>query len=267
MPRRKATPAIALNLLGDPHIRHGLADGKTVYAIEDVLSVLLETAHPADAWAGLKRREPALALLEEWADFDTDAGDTESLRAVDAAGLFRLAQSLPSSRAERLKKWLAESGVQRLEELDNPEAVLARVRQAYEQRGYSPRWVDKRLRGVSTRHEITSEWARRGATSSDDYRALTNALIEGAFGRDVEAMRAAKGLTGTPVTLRDAMSDFELVLTTLAETAAVELHRARDSRGVAELLEDVRHAGHSAALARNALAGLSTAPRASASAA
>ncbi|HYE18819.1 MAG TPA: hypothetical protein VEA69_10265 [Tepidisphaeraceae bacterium] len=267
MPRRKTTPTIALNLLGDPHIRHGLADGKTVYAIEDVLTVLLETAHPAEAWADLKRREPALALLEEWADFETDAGDAESLRAVDAAGLFRVAQSLPSPRAERLKKWLAESGVQRLEDLENPEAVLARVRQAYEQRGYSARWVDKRLRGVSTRHEVTSEWARRGATASDDYRALTNVLIEGAFGMDVESMRASKGLTGTPTTLRDAMTDFELVLTTLAETAAVELHRARDSRGLPELLEDARDAGRSAGLARNALAGLSTTPRHNASAA
>jgi hypothetical protein len=106
------------------------------------------------------------------------------------------------------------------------------------------------LRGVSARHELTSEWARRGASDSEQYRALTNALMEGAFGMDVESLRRYKNLQRTTQNLRDYMSDLELVLTSLGETAAVALHRNRGSNGFDELVADAREAGRIAGVAR-----------------
>jgi hypothetical protein len=143
-----------------------------------------------------------------------------------------------------------ESAERRLEEQENPELAVLRLRRSYMDEGYSPRWIDKRLRGVSTRQELTSEWARRGASESEQYRALTNAIMEGVFGMDVEHMRRYKNLTGTNRNLRDHMSDLELVLVALGETSAVTLGRNRGSHGVEELLADARDAGRIAGSAR-----------------
>jgi hypothetical protein len=138
----------------------------------------------------------------------------------------------------------------RQEELDDPELTLVRVRRAYEDQGYSPKWIEKRLRGISARQEVTREWARRGAADSEQYRGLTNAVMEGAFGMDVESLRRYKNLQRPAQNLRDYMNDLELVLTSLAETAAVALHRNRASAGFEELLDDAREAGQVAGAAR-----------------
>jgi hypothetical protein len=134
--------------------------------------------------------------------------------------------------------------------LENPELVLARMRKAYEERGYSPRWIDKRLRGVSARQEVTGEWRRRGVEQGEQYRALTNAIMEGVFGMDVERLRRYKNLQRPTQNLRDYMSDLELVLTSLAETAAVALHRSRASHGFEDLFDDAAEAGLIAGAAR-----------------
>jgi hypothetical protein len=208
------------------------------------VQVLTETEHPDEYWADLKAREPALARLAESVEFQVDEdGRTVTTDALDLEGVLRLIQSIPSPRAERIKRWMAESARQRIEEAENPELALVRARKLYEQRGYSRRWIDKRLRGVSARHELTAEWFRRGARESEQYRALTNELIRSAFGMDVEGYRRYKGLSGTSANLRDHMTDLELALVTLAETTAAVLHRGRGSEGFERLLADVRDAG------------------------
>src|SRR5205085_9835427 len=142
------------------------------------------------------------------------------------------------------------AAVERIAEAQNPELAVLRTRKLYESRGYSRRWVDKRLRGVSARHELTGEWYKRGATESDQFRTLTNTIMEEGFGMDVEAYRRHKGLFKTGENLRDHMSDLELALTALGETAAVALHRDRDSENFDELLADVKDAGEVVARTR-----------------
>jgi hypothetical protein len=249
MIKRKRSHMGIAALLSDPRVRRGYLDGKTYYAIADLVRIVAETEFPVEYWTELKKREPALAAIEDRVEVE-QAGGPELVEATDQAGVLRLIQSIPSPRAERLKKWLVESAVQRLEEQDNPELAVLRLRRAYEDKGYSPRWIDKRLRGVSTRHELTREWARRGATESDQYRALTNAIMEGAFGMDVEGMRRYKNLQGPGQNLRDYLSDLELVLVALGETAAVTLGRNRGSQGVDELFADAQDAGRIAGSAR-----------------
>jgi DNA-damage-inducible protein D len=250
MTKRKLTQSPITGLLNDDRVRRAHHADQTFYSIIDLIQILTETRFPNEYWDDLKKREPALAAIEERLETDYE-GQTNIIAAVDTPGVFRLIQSIFSPQAEKLKRWLAESAAQRLEELENPELAILRMRKSYEDKGYSPRWIDKRLRGVSARQELTSEWGRRGADQSEKYRALTNAIMEGVFGMDVERLRRYKNLQRPADNLRDYMSDLELVLTSLAETAAVALHRNRASHGLDELVDDAREAGRIAGDARS----------------
>ena len=232
-------------LLSSEQVRRVLTeDGRTLYAAVDVVAALSGARQPSEYWADLKVREPALASIATQVSFAADAeAEPVTLEALDAEGALRLVQSIPTGRAERVRRWLARTAAERIEEEKNPELAVMRTRRLYESRGYSRRWVDKRLRGVSARHELTGEWFKRGATESDQFRALTNAIMKGAFGMEVEAYRRHKNLFKSGENLRDHMSDLELALTALGETVAVELHRDHDSRGYEALESDARAAG------------------------
>ena len=248
-------------LLADERIRRWtMEDGATVYAAQDIVAVLTDTAHPEEFWADLKVREPYLAhrviqlevvprTVAPDGGFDLST-EPETIDALDVEGVLRLVQSIPSPKAERIKNWLSANARERMEEAEDPELAIVRTRRAYEQQGYSKAWVDKRLRAVSGRHEVASEWYRRGAKESDDFRQLTNELMAGAFGMDVETYRRHKGLRGTTENLRDHMNDLELALTTLAEGTAVALHREHGSRDFAQLLADAKAAGEIVAVTR-----------------
>src|SRR5215212_1859131 len=166
----------------------------------------------------------------------------ERLQDLEIDRVRRFVESIPMAdrEGERVRKWLAATARERLEEEKNPELAVLRTRRLYEQKGYSRRWVDKRLRGVSARHELTGEWYKRGATESDQFRQLTNDLMRGAFGMEVEEYRRFKHLFKTGENLRDHMSDLELALTALGETVAVALHRDRDSGNFDQLLADAK---------------------------
>jgi hypothetical protein len=240
-------------LLNGETVRRVLAqDGRTLYAAVDVVAALSGSRQPAEYWADLKVREPALANLSQPMSFTPDAEALPvTLDGVDIEGVLRLVQSIPTARAERLRRWLAQTARERLEEENNPELAVMRTRRLYESKGYSRRWVDKRLRGVSARQELTGEWYKRGATESEQYRALTNILVKGAFGMEVEEYRRHKNLFKTGENLRDHMSDLELALTALGETVAVALHRDHDSRGYEALEADARDAGEIVARTRD----------------
>ena len=248
---RKRTPAGIVELLENSGVRRVFLGENWHYSVLDVLLLLSHSDDPAQLWLDLKTAEPSLARLVTVAELHAPQGVTE-IETLAADGVLRLAQSVQSPRAERVRQWLAQVGRERIEEAENPELAMARVRSDYERKGYDRRWVDKRLRGMSARQELTSEWARRGAVDSEQYRALTNRLMEAAFGMTVEEYRRYKRLTGTSRNLRDSMSDMELMLTMLGETAATALHRGHGSRGFEELLEDVRQAGEVAATTREA---------------
>lgn len=233
-------------VLADPRVYQVQRDGQTWYSVAGILEVLTESEDVKGVWEQLKEREPALeALSGPMPLVLPDPNEPpRTFEAMNFEGVMRLVQSVQSPRAERVKRWLIETARQRLEEAENPELAMLRARRLYEHRGYSRRWIDKRLRGVSARHELTSEWHRRGATEGDDYRTLTNDLMRAAFGKDVEEYRRHKGLSFTAQNLRDHMTDLELALTTLAETTAAVLHRDRHSEGVDQLKADVIDAGH-----------------------
>lgn len=227
-------------LEGDAVRRAQQVDGSTLYAAVDVIALLADATSAAELWEQIKQREPNLSKQVRFAEF---TGTPATSDGLPLEGVFRLIQSLSSPKAERLKTWLAESARDRLLESENPEMLALRARRLYEQKGYSRRWIDKRLRGVSARQEMTSEWYRRGIKQGEQFRELTNQFMRRGFGMDVERYRRYKSLIGTSQNLRDHMSDLELALVALGETVAVGLHQARGSNSFEQLAADSIDAG------------------------
>jgi hypothetical protein len=212
-----------------------------LYSAIDLIHAVTDRSDAGNYWEDLKRWEPLLAALCRTVKVPTADGIWIPVEMVSAEQALRLLQSVHSPKAEQIKLWLAESGRQRMEEVADPELAIKRTRALYEQRGYSRHWIEKRLRAIGARHELTGQWYRRGATENEQYRALTNELTTAAFGMDVQAYRQYKGLRTE--NLRDHMNDLELALTMLGETTATILHQDRDSKGFEQLQRDVRDAG------------------------
>jgi prophage antirepressor-like protein len=249
--KHKNTLSPVTALFENEQVRRVMHDGQYHYAAADIVRVLADTEHPEEYLFDLKVREPALAGAFEQIAFPTADNQMETLDAVTVVDALRLVQSIRSPRAERIRLWIAESARQRLEEMENPELAVLRTRELYERKGYSRRWIDKRLRGISSRQELAGEWGKRGAGESDDYRLLTNELFLRAFGMDVTAYRRYKGLTGRPgENLRDHMTDLELVLTMLGEATATVFMRDRDAHGLDDLTIAARDAGDVVASAK-----------------
>jgi DNA-damage-inducible protein D len=148
----------------------------------------------------------------------TDCANTETM--------FRIIQSIPSPRVEPLKRWLARVGKERIDEIENPELAMARMQELYEKKGYPKEWIDKRLRGIAVRQDLTDAWKNRGARNSLEFAILTNEIMQGTFDLKVEEYKQVKGLERE--NLRDHMTDIELILTMLAEATTTKLHRDRD---------------------------------------
>ena len=238
-------------VLESDKVRRATLEGHTLYAAVDVVAILADTKDAAQYWADLKVREPVLADVVEVVEIAGPEREAKPTEAVRLEGVLRVAQSIPSAKAERIKNWLARAARERLEEAENPELAVLRTRKLYEHKGYSPRWIDKRLRGISARHELTGEWFKRGATDSEQYRELTNEMMRSAFGLDVESYRRYKNLFKTGENLRDHMTDLELALVALAETVSVNLHRERGSKGLDSLANDAKDAGEIVAKTRD----------------
>ncbi|MFH1288872.1 MAG: phage antirepressor protein, partial [bacterium] len=173
----------------------------------------------------------------------TDCADTE--------GVFRIIQSIPSPKAEPLKRWLAKAGYERIQEIENPELATKRTRTLYKLKGYSDDWIEKRMRGIAIREELTDEWQNRGAQEEKDYEILTAEISKATFGIVPSEYKKLKGLKRE--NLRDHMDDFELIFTMLGERSTTEIHRNENSQGGKKLKSDAKAGGNIAGNARKAL--------------
>jgi hypothetical protein len=165
--------------------------------------------------------------------YTTDCANTE--------GIFRIIQSIPSPKAEPFKQWLAKIGKERIDEIENPELGMERVKSIYEKKGYEKSWIDKRMRGISVRQSLTDEWADRGVKKSIDYAILTNDIMQGAFDLKVNEYKKIKGLERE--NLRDHMTDLELIITMLGEATTAQLTQQKDSQGTEKLRSDAKIGG------------------------
>ena len=217
------------------HVRKILHEGEWWFSVVDIVQVLTDSSIPKRYWSDLKRKlgkEGYVELYEKIVQLKFVASDGK-FYATDCANtetMFRIIQSIPSPKVEPLKRWLAKVARERVDEIENPELSMDRMKELYEKKGYSKEWIDKRMRGIAVRQDLTGEWNNRGARTNLEYAILTNEIMEGAFDLKVEEYKDVKGLKRE--NLRDHMNDIELILTMLAEATTTKLHRDRDSTGL-----------------------------------
>ena len=232
-------------------IRKTLYQKEWWFSILDVIGVLTDSPQPKTYWAKMKERDEALTQpFPFWEQLKMTAEDGK-MRETDCAnteGMFRIVQSIPSPKAEPLKRWLAKVGYERVQEIENPELATKRTRLLYKLKGYPEDWIEKRMRGIAIREELTDEWQNRGARDERDYEILTAEISKATFGVTPSEYKQLKGLERQ--NLRDHMDDFELILTMLGERTTTEIHRTNDTKGVPRLKDDARVGGQIAGTAR-----------------
>ncbi len=210
-------------------------DGKWYFSVADVVQALTDSANVRDYIKKMRRREveldanwgtlcPPLELL-------APDGKRRQTQCANAEGLLRIIQSIPSPRAEPFKRWLAKVGYERLEEIENPELAAKRMRELYKAKGYSDEWIEKRVRGIAIRDELTNEWQRRGVKQQREYAILTAEISRATFGMTPTEYKTFKSLDKPADNLRDHMSDLELIFTMLGEASTTEIARNRDAQG------------------------------------
>ena len=235
-----------LAVFNGKRIRKTLHEGEWWFSIIDVVEVLVGGDRPRKYWNDLKNKlviEGYIEVSENIGQMKMPAPDGK-MRLTDCANtetMFRIIQSIPSPKVEPLKRWLARVGKERIDEIENPELAMARMQELYEKKGYPKEWVDKRLRGIAVRQDLTDEWKDRGARNSLEFAILTNEIMQGAFDLKVGEYKQVKGLERE--NLRDHMTDIELILTMLGEATTTKLHRDRDSQGFDPLKKDAQDGG------------------------
>jgi hypothetical protein len=162
-------------------------------------------------------------------------------------------QSIPSPKAEPFKRWLAKVGYERLQEIENPELAARRMREIYRQKGYSEAWIEKRMRGIAVRDELTDEWKKRGVKEQAEYAILTAEISKATFGMTPSEYRDFKALNHPGDNLRDHMNDLELIFTMLGEASTTEIARNTDAEGLPENRKAVWTGGKVAGNARKEL--------------
>ncbi|PIS18274.1 phage antirepressor protein, partial [Candidatus Collierbacteria bacterium CG09_land_8_20_14_0_10_46_12] len=164
---------------------------------------------------------------------------------------FRIIQSIPSLKAEPFKRWLAKVGYERVQEIEDPELATKRTRALYKAKGYPDDWIEKRMRGIAIREELTDEWKKRGAKQQADYEILTAEISKATFGVTPSEYKKIKGLRRE--NLRDHIDDFELIFTMLGERSTTEIHKQEESHGLSKLKSDAQRGGRVAGIAKTQL--------------
>jgi hypothetical protein len=200
---------------------------KWYFAIVDVIAVLTGSPNPQVYWRVLKKRLRADGneTVTNCNGLKMTAPDGK-MRVTDVADteqLLRLIQSIPSPKAEPFKQWLAQVGYERIQEIENPELAQERMKQLYEQKGYPKDWIDKRLRGIAIRQNLTDEWQERGIETERDFSILTAEIAKATFGVTPSEHKELKGLARKNDNLRDHMTDLELIFTMLGEKVTTEI--------------------------------------------
>ncbi len=224
------------------------------FVVEDVVLALIDSNDPKQYIQRMKQRDTELSKgwvqIVHTLEVLTEGGKQKMLCA-NTEGIFRIIQSIPSPKAEPFKRWLAKVGYERVQEIENPELATKRTRILYKLKGYSDNWIEKRMRGITIREELTDEWQKRGAKEQRDYEILTAEISKATFGITPLEYKKLKRLKRE--NLRDHMNDLELIFTMLGERATTEIHRNEDSQGMPKLRSDAKTGGDIAGGARKNL--------------
>ena len=244
----------ALVVFQGKKIRRTWHNKEWYFSIIDIVAALTDSPTPRQYWGKVKDREfVKLELSPIWVQlkltsadgkmYDTDCANTESM--------FRIIQSIPSKKAEPFKRWLAKVGYERVQEIENPELAQKRMKEIYKQKGYSDDWIEKRVRGIAIREELTDEWNKRDVKAEREYSILTAEISKATFGMTPSEYKKFKGLKKE--NLRDHMNDLELIFTMLGEASTTRIAKDKDAQGFIENKEAAKKGGKVAGVARKEL--------------
>lgn len=239
------------------HIRRIWHKGEWWFSVVDVVGVLSDSANPRRYWSDLKikleQEEGFFQLYEKIVQLKLTAEDGKSRETAcaNAETLFRIIQSIPSPKAEPFKRWLAKVGYERVQEIEDPELASKRTRALYKAKGYPDDWIERRMRGIAIREELTDEWKARGVAETLKYAILTDDIARATFGVNTAKHKKLKGLKRE--NLRDHMNDLELIFSMLGEASATAITRSKDAQGFSENRIAAKEGGKVAGDARKQL--------------
>ncbi|MBU2634412.1 MAG: Bro-N domain-containing protein [Nanoarchaeota archaeon] len=222
----------ALVVFQGKRIRRTQHNNEWYFSVVDIIGALTDSVNPTDYLKKLRKRDlrigsyigtncPQVAM-------PTGLGKLRNTLAGNTKDIFRLIQSIPSKKAEPFKLWLAKVGYERVQEIENPELAQERMKEIYEKKGYSKSWIDKRLRGIAVRQDLTDEWKKRNIKSEEDFSILTAEISKASFNLTPSEYKKLKGLDKE--NLRDHMNDLELIFTMLGEASTSEIEKVHDPK-------------------------------------
>ncbi len=241
----------ALVVFQDKKIRRIWHNNEWHFSVIDVVKALTDSPTPRQYWGKVKDREfIPLQLSPIWVQLKLQASDGKyyDTDCANTKSMFRIIQSISSPKAEPFKQWLAQVGYERVEEIENPELAQKRMKEIYKAKGYSDDWIEKRVRGIAIRDELTDEWGKRGVSEGREYSILTAEISKATFGMAPNEYQKFKGLKKE--NLRDHMNDLELIFTMLGERVTTEITRTEDAKEFEECSDAAKEGGEVAGNAR-----------------
>ncbi|MBT3393589.1 MAG: phage antirepressor protein [Waddliaceae bacterium] len=236
-------------------IRRAWHNDDWYYSLVDIVGVLIESVNPTDYLKKIRKRDEELGAYLgtkcPQVEMLTETGKKRKTLAGNTKDVFRIIQSIPSPKAEPFKRWFAKVGKERLDEIENPELAQERMKELYEKKGYPKDWIDKRLRGMAIRQNLTGEWQERGIEHQQDFAILTAEISKATFGMTPCEYKKHKNIPAkSKANLRDNMTDFELIFTMLGEKVTTEISHKEEPRGMPENKKVAKRGGSVAGNAR-----------------
>ena len=252
----EAEQSTQIALFKGKEIRKTIHGNEWWFSVVDIIAALTDSNKPRDYWYRMKKREKEssgtdLSTFCRQLKMPSSDGKMYMAEVVNTENAFRLIQSIPSPKAEPFKRWLAKVGYERIQEIEDPELATKRTRALYKAKGYPDDWIEKRVRSIAIREELTDEWKDRGVKEQKNYAILTAEISKAAFGITPSEYKKLKGLKRQ--NLRDHMNDLELIFSMLGEAATTEITRNKDTQGFDENKQAAIEGGSVAGTARKEL--------------
>ncbi len=249
-------PTTKIAVFKGKQIRKTIHNNDWYFSIVDIIEALTDSDNPRNYWNMMKAREKKqseiqLSTLCVQLKLTSSDGKSYKTDCVNTEAAFRIIQSIPSPKAEPFKRWLAKMGYERIQEIEDPELATKRTRALYKAKGYSDDWIEKRMRGIAIREELTDEWKKRNVKEDSEYAILTAEISKATFGLTPSQYKRLKGLKRE--NLRDHMNDLEQIFSMLSEAATTEITRNRDAQGFVESKHAALEGGNVAGKARKDL--------------
>jgi DNA-damage-inducible protein D len=253
---KQLLPENHMVVFNDKTIRRIFHNGAWFFSIIDIIETLTGSKEPRRYWSDLKTKLSAYEdaqLYDIIVQLKLKASDNKKYLTdcANTEGIFRIIQSIPSPKAEPFKRWLAKVGYERVKEIEDPELASQRARDLYKAKGYPDTWIEKRMRGIQIRDELTNEWKNRDVGESKEYAILTAEICKATFGVTPSEYKELKTLNKE--NLRDHMTDLELIFTMLGEASTTAIARTQDAQGFTQNKQVAREGGTVAGNARKEL--------------